>query len=300
MKLTYCSLSLSMFTWIAGILTAFADDALRWAPNNHITDFKENANLLEGAVCGIDPFLVTKNLNAFPASEKNLIRFKLKVDSQEATIGELYWMRKGETNFSSMQRIAFPVKPERQWQTFEFEMSGYPRWQDKITVLRLDPVSGGKIPIHFSVCDFEILSQNIRLLPVDTWTIRSHLKNPKESSGTLTLEFAGNDPYIANLSVKFGADRFQILKFEMCLSPEAAPEAQIFWRIQDNANFSIANSFYLKTSNDGKWHEYTVNFSENPRWRGVITGLRIDPSNNPGRCPTVQFRNIRLESVSRK
>jgi hypothetical protein len=33
---------------------------------------------------------------------------------------------------------------------------------------------------------------------------------------------------------------------------------------------------------DGQWHDYTADLTANPRWRGIVTGLRFDPCNRIG------------------
>jgi hypothetical protein len=43
---------------------------------------------------------------------------------------------------------------------------------------------------------------------------------------------------------------------------------------------------------DGQWHEYRLELGRNPRWRGMITRLRLDPCNRAGIL--VEVDSIRL------
>jgi hypothetical protein len=68
--------------------------------------------------------------------------------------------------------------------------------------------------------------------------------------------------------------------------------AQLFWSETGAAIVEPASvRFALKT--DGAMHEYDVNLSENPRWRGEITSLRFDPCDARG--VTVAIDEIRFE-----
>lgn len=56
---------------------------------------------------------------------------------------------------------------------------------------------------------------------------------------------------------------------------------QVFWTTRSIAE-SEATSVRFPVSVDGKWHEYVLNMGENPRWRGVVTRLRLDPCTRAG------------------
>lgn len=43
---------------------------------------------------------------------------------------------------------------------------------------------------------------------------------------------------------------------------------------------SEANSVRLEVTCDGQWHTYLLPLKDNPRWRGVIQSLRLDPGSN--------------------
>jgi len=42
------------------------------------------------------------------------------------------------------------------------------------------------------------------------------------------------------------------------------------------------SSLSFKVIGDGKPHEYRIDVGSHRRWRGVVTGLRLDPGAKPG------------------
>ncbi len=68
--------------------------------------------------------------------------------------------------------------------------------------------------------------------------------------------------------------------------------AQIFWcptRLPE----SEPTSERFTVTGDGQWHEYQIPGSQNPRWRGILTRLRLDPTNQSG--VAVEVDSIRLK-----
>jgi hypothetical protein len=61
--------------------------------------------------------------------------------------------------------------------------------------------------------------------------------------------------------------------------------AQLFWSTTRHPE-SETTSERFQVTGDGQWHEYSVTVSQNPRWRGIPTRLRLDPTNQP--CVTVE------------
>jgi hypothetical protein len=91
-------------------------------------------------------------------------------------------------------------------------------------------------------------------------------------------------------------DKFSTVIISMKLQREDAQllhdQAQLFWRTSRLAE-SESSSERFDVLGDGQWREYQVKVSANPRWRGLITRLRLDPCNQPG--VSVEIRSIRLE-----
>jgi hypothetical protein len=54
--------------------------------------------------------------------------------------------------------------------------------------------------------------------------------------------------------------------------------AQLFWQT-GRLPESEATSARFEVVGDGQWHDYRVPVSENRRWNGTVTRLRLDPCN---------------------
>ena len=70
--------------------------------------------------------------------------------------------------------------------------------------------------------------------------------------------------------------------------------AQLFWcttRLPE----SEATSERFPATGDGQWHEYQIPVSQTPRGRGILTRLRLDPTNQPGVAVEVEVDSIRLK-----
>jgi len=55
---------------------------------------------------------------------------------------------------------------------------------------------------------------------------------------------------------------------------------QLFWRTA-RLTESESTSTGFRVEVDGKWHDYRIPVANNPRWRGTVTRLRLDPVNQP-------------------
>jgi len=75
------------------------------------------------------------------------------------------------------------------------------------------------------------------------------------------------------------------------------PTAQIFWTRFDSPNFSEDKSVTFKVIPDGIYRTYKVNLSDSAGYRGVITGIRLDPepTGHPG--DYVRVKEISLKSA---
>lgn len=289
---------MALMTAVCGFSCSLIADKIepaQWVANNQIKESKVEGDIFTGKTTGKDPNIMAKGVKPFAATENDLVRFEMKVQSGMATSGEFFWFTSAKPGFVGNQMASFAVIADDNWHVYEIEMSAYPLWKDQIAGLRLDPVAGPKADGLFSVRNFEVTAQTEKKLPVNSWKNANYLKNRKDADGVLSYEFSGKDPSIS-IAPKFSAAKFNVLKFEMLLGSEATPDTQVFWCNQETKNFSEKQTARFKSQNDGQWHEYTIDLSLNPAWIGIITGLRIDPTNAPGNAPAVQFRNIRVET----
>jgi len=65
---------------------------------------------------------------------------------------------------------------------------------------------------------------------------------------------------------------------------------QLFWMRKGETGFREEASTSFAIRNDGRFHRYRFDLSENPAWRGVITKIRMDPLNHEGRFAIRRIR----------
>jgi hypothetical protein len=111
----------------------------------------------------------------------------------------------------------------------------------------------------------------------------------------LTAVSSGRDPALFGPPVQVRAREFSQLLVRMrLLRADKQPftdSAQLFWRTERWPE-GEASSKRFPVRGDGQWHLYQIPLADSPRWKGVITRLRLDPCNQPG--VEINIREIRL------
>ena len=131
--------------------------------------------------------------------------------------------------------------------------------------------------------------------PVVAVEIKDH--RPDDWSALLMQAWgdAMHDPALFGPPMQARASEFSTVVVRMRLlradGATFADSAQLFWRTSRLAE-SESSSVGFPVQGDGQWHECRVPVSQNPRWRGVITHLRLDPCNQPN--VRVDLDSIRL------
>ena len=124
------------------------------------------------------------------------------------------------------------------------------------------------------------------------WANIMQMADLKVAGGSLTARTIGNDPAFFGPPMEAQAGEFSAVSLRMRLSPPAgAPptdSAQIFWRTTRLPE-GEASSLRFAVQCDGQWHNYRLPIRQNPRWRGLVTRLRLDPCSQS---------NVRLELAS--
>lgn len=109
------------------------------------------------------------------------------------------------------------------------------------------------------------------------WGAMMQVGEVRVVGGALTVRTAGADPALSAL-LRAAAATHPFLAARIKASRDFS--AQLFWQTTTSP-ISEANSVHFNVQGDGEWHEYRIHLAGNPRWRGVITGLRFDLGNEP-------------------
>ena len=106
------------------------------------------------------------------------------------------------------------------------------------------------------------------------WTPNGYL-NAAVGGGALAGKTTGPDPILQGPGVRIEADCTRRLVVRM--RSDRDDWAQLFWATATSSQ-SEANSIGFPVVGDGQFHNYELDLSKSPQWRGLITSLRFDPS----------------------
>jgi lysophospholipase L1-like esterase len=105
------------------------------------------------------------------------------------------------------------------------------------------------------------------------------------TGGCLTMRTLAADPAIVSSPLEIRSADFTKLLLRIRVAPEQGEprtdHGQVYWSTDRFAE-SSATGVGFEVVADGKWHELQIDLASNPRWRGKITRLRLDPCEQPG------------------
>ena len=120
-----------------------------------------------------------------------------------------------------------------------------------------------------------------------------NVKNLKNVGQCLTFESTTGDPAIGVRQDRARAAHFDKLIVRMRTSITKDDEMQLFWKSEQNPEFSVENSVSVKVKPSKDFVEYVFSLKDVPGWKGRITELRLDPVMTEG--VFVEIEHIRLE-----
>jgi len=121
-----------------------------------------------------------------------------------------------------------------------------------------------------------------------------NLTEPRIENRALTAMTTSNDPAFFGPPVRITAGRYRKIRLRIRLEAQGEPfedMAQVFWTTHSMGE-SEATSLKFPVRIDGQWREYVLSLTENSRWRGTVTRLRLDPCTRAG--VKVQIGRIEL------
>lgn len=130
--------------------------------------------------------------------------------------------------------------------------------------------------------------------PAD-WAAMMGLEEVRVRDGALRARSVSADPAF-HCATRIRAKDFTEMAITIALAgPRKEETLQLFWATA-NMPFREEASVRITVQADGQFREYRLRLSGHPLWRGVITGLRLDPCSS-AECE-VAISNIRLIPAS--
>jgi hypothetical protein len=112
------------------------------------------------------------------------------------------------------------------------------------------------------------------------WDNVMGLTDARAQDGALHGRSTGNDPAFFGPPMQARASEFSKARLRLKLGrADGQPfkdTAQLFWRTNRLPEGEAASARF-EVAGDGQWHDYEIPLAANPRWRGLVTRLRLDP-----------------------
>ncbi|MCX7008012.1 MAG: glycoside hydrolase family 99-like domain-containing protein, partial [Kiritimatiellaeota bacterium] len=128
------------------------------------------------------------------------------------------------------------------------------------------------------------------------WTHTMGFAEVGVRNGALAGRTSSHDPAFFSPTLQAPAEKFSSVVVRMKLAradgKPVTDKGQLFWRTS-RVPESEGTSVHFEINGDGQWHDYTIPLAGSKRWRGTITGLRLDPCNQAG--VQVDIASLRLQ-----
>ena len=256
----------------------------KWEGFNHMTNRSESAGMFSADTTGGDPYMRSRGgVVSLAASSYPVIELSMKNESGSSTSAQLFWTGT-PGGWSEANSEKFTTVADGKFHTYRIDLSDRSSWNGTINAVRIDPTATASK--HLDIHHLRALPAT----PYDTidefndgstspWSFTNI--NPRtESGGTLNGTASATDPYMSRSASIESASHLE-LKLRMKVQSGAAQGAQVFWTGDWVGGWTGANSQTFPTVADGQWHTYTIPLNAHTRWRGPITGIRIDPFQTP-------------------
>jgi len=116
------------------------------------------------------------------------------------------------------------------------------------------------------------------------WQV-GNMKNLTFENGVMRAA-ALHDPAFYSPMLHLDSSRFTSLELKMRM--DRGSEAQVFFS-RPRGGMTEQRSVRFAVIPDHQWHIYTVDLSSNPRWRGTIGQIRIDPNQEEGSIVEIEY-----------
>ncbi|MCS7254846.1 MAG: hypothetical protein RMK18_07070 [Armatimonadota bacterium] len=134
----------------------FEFDADDWVPVSQLEEFSVKFGILFTKSLGGDPYMHSPSIEVDASKYRKLsLRIRLQFQKDAIPIGQLFWIREDEKNWSESKSIKFPLPIDGNWHEISVDLSKSPEWRGKIIQIRLDPGAGTGISIEIDYIRLE-------------------------------------------------------------------------------------------------------------------------------------------------
>jgi len=130
------------------------------------------------------------------------------------------------------------------------------------------------------------------------WTLRDATDQGFPLHGEWRIKYGEKKPRLESGIRCWYAESAPAIKMKMAVSPGGS-KVRIFWKRLDDDKFDVAKSLVVKSVPGGGFGVCHVDLAASPEYRGLITGLAIEPEGQPRAGAELAIKSIVL-SAERK
>jgi hypothetical protein len=127
------------------------------------------------------------------------------------------------------------------------------------------------------------------------WTLRNATDQGFPLRGEWRIKYAETKPRLESGTRCWRAEDAPSLRIHLSSSP-AATKLRLFWKRLDDDKFDASKSVVVKTDPDGRFAVRQVALASSPEYRGLITGLAIEPEGQSSAGAELAIRSIVLSA----
>ena len=113
-----------------------------------------------------------------------------------------------------------------------------------------------------------------------------------QKDDVVQMTLGGVQPMLRMPPVKLDASQIKRITFQLKLPANPGASGRILFITETQPTWSDSLSVSFPCFQDGQMHDYTVDLGGHPEWKGVVTGLRLDPvwaSRYPAMAPNEKY-----------
>lgn len=126
----------------------------------------------------------------------------------------------------------------------------------------------------------------------NSWDIGG-IESIKVKDGFLIAESVSNDPMLYVRNLRLDANR--IIEIQIRMKVSDGTDAKLYFVTEEKTDMNETKAFPFSIQPGEEFFTYTINTLFNTQWVGIITELRIDPTNAPA---MIEIDHIRMLTES--
>ena len=131
------------------------------------------------------------------------------------------------------------------------------------------------------------------------WTLRDTSDQGFPMKGEWRIKLGDKKPRLEGPLYCWRAANAPVLDLEIAYKGEAA-KARLFWKRLDDDHDDGKKSLEIELKADGLFHAYHLDLTASPEYRGLITGLAIEPVNEPRPGAEIAIRSVVLSAEKQR